>query len=255
MMLVLSAVEWIASDFVIRISYFSMLDNSLPNMKIRPTTIYLLPITSYHLAFGISTLVESALQINHFLTNKANFQKSQMNVNKALTKDYGKMDTWSNGKNKAKTKPIQTQFKANTKPIQTQTNPILARHAVWQGFSAISMAGWRQKMLLRMTINTQPNSFGYYADEIEVPNAYHQADITVTIGVVFSLMFWLCCGFFVYFNWLGLCVCFRTWVPKYACNERYIKSRFSQARSNGPNRPLFRPDAAARLNQLTDNLR
>jgi len=81
-------------------------------------------------------------------------------------------------------------------------------------------------MLLRMTINTQPNSFGYYADEIEVPNAYHQADITVTIGVVFSLMFWLCCGFFVYFNWLGLCVCFRTWVPKYACNERYIKSQF-----------------------------
>jgi len=120
LMLVLSAVEWIASDFVIRISYFSMLDNSLPNMKIRPTTIYLLPITSYHLAFGISTLVESALQINHFLTNKANFQKSQMNVNKALTKDYGKMDTWSNGKNKAKTKPIQTQFKANSKPIQSQ---------------------------------------------------------------------------------------------------------------------------------------
>jgi hypothetical protein len=128
LMLVLSAVEWIASDFVIRISYFSMLDNSLPNMKIRPTTIYLLPITSYHLAFGISTLVESALQINHFLTNKANFQKSQMNVNKALTKDYGKMDTWSNGKNKAKTKPKQSQFKANSKPIQTQfkanTNPI-----------------------------------------------------------------------------------------------------------------------------------
>ena len=123
MMLVLSAVEWIASDFVIRISYFSMLDNSLPNMKIRPTTIYLLPITSYHLAFGISTLVESALQINHFLTNKANFQKSQMNVNKALTKDYGKMDTWSNGKNKAKTKPIQTQFKANSKPIQSQFKP------------------------------------------------------------------------------------------------------------------------------------
>jgi hypothetical protein len=30
------------------------------------------------------------------------------------------MDTWSGGKNKANSKPIQTQFKANTNPIQTQ---------------------------------------------------------------------------------------------------------------------------------------
>jgi len=59
---------------------------------------------------GISTTVVSALQIRPFLTNKANFQKSQMNINKVLAKDYGKMDTWSHGKNKAKTKPIQTQF-------------------------------------------------------------------------------------------------------------------------------------------------
>ena len=149
MMLVLSAVEWIASDFVIRISYFSMLDNSLPNMKIRPTTIYLLPITSYHLAFGISTLVESALQINPFLTNKANFQKSQMNVNKALTKDYGKMDTWSNGKNKAKTKPIQTQYKPKTNPIQTQYLPATPFGR------ACPPPVWRdggKKMLSRLTI-------------------------------------------------------------------------------------------------------
>ena len=74
-----------------------------------------------------STDIECALQIHPFLTNKANFQKSQMNVSKALTKDYDIMDTWSSGKNKAKTKPIQSQFKPNTKPIQTQykanTNP------------------------------------------------------------------------------------------------------------------------------------
>jgi len=82
-------------------------------------------------------------------------------------------------------------------------------------------------MLLRMTINPRRNSLGYYAGEIEATNAYRWADITVAIGAVFSsLMFWLCSGFFVYFNWLGLCVCFRTWVSKYACNERYIKSQF-----------------------------
>jgi hypothetical protein len=54
------------------------------------------------------------------MQNKANFQKSQMNVSKVLTKDYVKNDTWWSGKNKAKTKPIQTQYKANTKPIQSQ---------------------------------------------------------------------------------------------------------------------------------------
>jgi len=67
-----------------------------------------------------STLVEGALQIHPFLTNKANFQKSQVNLTNAITREYEQMDTWSRGKNKAKTKPIQTQFKANTNPIQTQ---------------------------------------------------------------------------------------------------------------------------------------
>ena len=46
-----------------------------------------------------------------------------MNVSKVLAMDYDKMDTWWGGKNKAKTKPIQTQFKANTNPIQTQYKP------------------------------------------------------------------------------------------------------------------------------------
>jgi len=64
-----------------------------------------------------STTVERALQIHLFLTNKANFQKSQMNVTFFITEDYGKMDTWSNRKNKAKTKPIQSQYKPNTNPI------------------------------------------------------------------------------------------------------------------------------------------
>jgi hypothetical protein len=66
----------------------------------------------------ISTPVERALQIHPFLTNKANFQKSQMNVSNDITMEYEQMDTWSHGKNKAKTKPIQTQ----TKPIITIPN-------------------------------------------------------------------------------------------------------------------------------------
>ena len=86
-------------------------------------------------------------------------------------------------------------------------------------------------MLLRLTTNPRRNSLGYCTGEIESPDAYHQADITIIISAVFSsLMFWLFIGFFVYFNWLGLCVCFRTWVSKYAHNERYIKSQFLQAR-------------------------
>jgi len=101
------------------------MDNSFPNMKIRSITSYNLPITNYHASYGtISTFVERALQISPFLTNKPNFRKSQMNVNKVLTTDYDKIDTWSSGKNKANSNPIQTQNKPNTKPIQSQTNPI-----------------------------------------------------------------------------------------------------------------------------------
>ena len=70
-----------------------------------------------------STTVENPLQINPFLTNKANFRKSQIIACKVITKVYGKMDTWSSGKNKANSKPIQTQFKANTNPNQTQYKP------------------------------------------------------------------------------------------------------------------------------------
>jgi hypothetical protein len=67
-----------------------------------------------------STTVERALQNHPFLTNKANFQKRQVNVTVYLTRDYGIMDTWSSGKNKANTKPIQTQYKANSNPKQTR---------------------------------------------------------------------------------------------------------------------------------------
>jgi len=77
------------------------------------------------------------------MQNKANFRKSQINISNVSKMNYDKMDTWSGGKNKANSNPIQTQYKANTnpiqsqykantKPIQTQTNPIL---------SAICVAG------------------------------------------------------------------------------------------------------------------
>ncbi|MGB2806839.1 MAG: hypothetical protein WBC22_03810 [Sedimentisphaerales bacterium] len=61
----------------------------------------------------IFTVVMSALQIHPFLTNKPNFRKSQVNVNKVLTKDYEQLDTWWSGKNKPNSNPIQTQFKPN----------------------------------------------------------------------------------------------------------------------------------------------
>jgi hypothetical protein len=114
-------------------------------MMIQSITIYRLPITNYHRTFGISTLVERTLQIHLFMQNKPNFRKSQMNLTDLLTREYEKKDTWWSGKNKANSNPIQSQFKPNTKPIQSQTNPILVRHAVWQGLPAISLAGQRQK--------------------------------------------------------------------------------------------------------------
>ncbi|MDH4240413.1 MAG: hypothetical protein OEW48_12700 [Phycisphaerae bacterium] len=90
----------IVSDFVLRFSYFAGL--------------------------GISTLVERSLQIHLFMQNKPNFRKSQMSVNSLITADYEQLDTWSIGKNKPKTNPIQTQTNpilANKTPIQTQFKP------------------------------------------------------------------------------------------------------------------------------------
>jgi len=64
----------------------------------------------------------SPLQITPFCTNKANFQKSQMNVSNLLIREYEQMDTWSRGKNKANSKPIQSQYKPKTNPISEAKN-------------------------------------------------------------------------------------------------------------------------------------
>ncbi|MHC4173187.1 MAG: hypothetical protein ACYTBX_17345 [Planctomycetota bacterium] len=60
-----------------------------------------------------STIVEDSLQISSFMQNKANFRKSQVNVNLYITRNYENKSDWTLGENKP-----------NTKPIQTQSNPI-----------------------------------------------------------------------------------------------------------------------------------
>jgi len=84
-----------------------------------------------------STTVVSALQIAHFMQNKPNFQKAQMNVSRVSTRDYDKWTLGEHGKNKPNSNPIQTQsnpikankmpkqtqYKPKTKPIQTQNKP------------------------------------------------------------------------------------------------------------------------------------
>ena len=97
-----------------------------------------------------STSVENPLQISSFLTNKANFRKAQMNVNKVLTRDYGDASLHRCGENKPNTNPIKPNLlnaqmnvnkvltkyyeneslhrrgknKPNTNPKQTQSKPI-----------------------------------------------------------------------------------------------------------------------------------
>ena len=69
------------------------------------------------------TDVMSALQIKLFLQNKPNFRKSQMNINKVLTRVYEKKTLGQHGKNEPNSNPIQTQFKANQTQYKANTNP------------------------------------------------------------------------------------------------------------------------------------
>ena len=75
----------------------------------------------------------SALQIKLFMQNKAKFRKSQMNVNKVLTKDYEKRTLGERGKKQSQTNPNKAKFKKAkmnvtsiiTKAYENKT-PILA---------------------------------------------------------------------------------------------------------------------------------
>ena len=75
-------------------------------MMLAPMQLFTYPLFSCALCLVVSTTVERALQIHSFLTNKANFRKSQMNVTDLITREYEEMETWSRGKNKANSKPI-----------------------------------------------------------------------------------------------------------------------------------------------------
>jgi hypothetical protein len=81
-----------------------------------------LSIINNHLAFGHSTTVERSLQIRLFMQNKPNFRKSQVNVNKLLTKDYEKKTLGEHGKNKPNSNPIQSQNKPKRTQIQNGQN-------------------------------------------------------------------------------------------------------------------------------------
>ncbi|MHC4173716.1 MAG: hypothetical protein ACYST5_12345 [Planctomycetota bacterium] len=85
----------IVSVLELRISYFSYRD-----------TLHASRDTSLP-----STFVEDSLQISSFMQNKANFQKSQVNVNPYSTTYYENKSDWTLGENKPNSKPIQTQSK------------------------------------------------------------------------------------------------------------------------------------------------
>jgi len=58
-----------------------------------------------------STSVENPLQIALIMQNKPNFRKSQINVNKVLTMNYEKKDTWWTGKKRTQTNPNKPNFR------------------------------------------------------------------------------------------------------------------------------------------------
>jgi hypothetical protein len=142
------------------------------------------------------TDVMKTLQIRLFMQNKANFRKVKFDVNRVLTKDYDRMDTWSIRKTKpiqsqlkpikANSKPIkanQSQFKANSKPIkanimpkQTQYKPkqtqlvlrSLRRSRIKSNLSRRSL--WRRRNLSRRSLwrrRNKPN-FSQYLSAISV---------------------------------------------------------------------------------------
>ncbi len=69
-----------------------------------------------------STTVEDSLQIRPFMQNKAKFRKSQMNVNKVLTKDYVNRTLGQRGKKQSQTNPIYPVVASG----EAGTNPIYA---------------------------------------------------------------------------------------------------------------------------------
>jgi len=58
------------------------------------------------------------------MQNKPNFQKSQMNLNSLLTKDYENKSNWTLGESKPNSKPIKPNFKK----AKMNINSIITKH-------------------------------------------------------------------------------------------------------------------------------
>ncbi len=80
-------------------------------LVIPPITLFLCALVPLWLCLLPSTTVENPLQIRPFMQNKAKFRKSQMNVNKVLTKDYEKKTLGERGKKQSQTNPNKANFK------------------------------------------------------------------------------------------------------------------------------------------------
>ena len=65
-------------------------------------------------------LTNESIKNNLIIQNKPNLLNAQMNVNKAITKDYENIHLHRSRKNKPNSNPI----KPKTKPIKAKTNPI-----------------------------------------------------------------------------------------------------------------------------------
>jgi hypothetical protein len=90
-----------------------------PNVIVRK---YLRANKALYISRDSSTDAERSLQIHPFLTNKANFRKSQMNVNSVITMNYEQRTMNYEIKNKANSNPIQSQYKPNQTQFQGQYN-------------------------------------------------------------------------------------------------------------------------------------
>jgi len=70
------------------------------------------------------------------MQNEPKFRKSQMNVNKVLTMNYEKTDTWWTGKKRTQTNPNKANFqdaqmnvnKVLTKGYENKTDPTLGEN-------------------------------------------------------------------------------------------------------------------------------
>jgi len=150
---------------------------------------------------GLSTTVESSLQIKLFMQNKPNFRKSQMNVCVFTQKAYENWTLGERGKNKANSKPIQSQTKPIPEKAKINVNNSISKDyenkshfwvkAKQTQFKPKQTQFQGQKMLLCMTINPRRNPLGYYADwrffaADQGPNLSCFAALLFAHGLIFS---------------------------------------------------------------------